>query len=297
MFNFLKHRKLDLQLFAEGGGTATGGTADGGVATAEGVSPSEITYGKQTEAHDAGVQNNSEADRVKAFEDMIKGEYKDLYDARVQDTVKNRLKSTKDTVDRYNKLTPILEMLGTKYGVDASDVDALNAAIQEDDSYYEDEALDRGISVEQLKSIKRMERENADLKAQMDEARQRENADRIYAGWMEESEQLKSIYPNFDLQSELDNPEFVNLLRGNVGVRTAYEVIHKDEVMPAYMAQVAKDTEKKITNKIMAGAKRPAENGTNAQSSAIVKSDVSQLTKADREEIARRVARGERIVF
>ena len=54
-----------------------------------------------------------------------------------------------------------------------------------------------------------------------------------------------------------------------------------------------KNTVAKIKNK----SSRPAENGTSSSSSAIVKSDVSNLTKADRAEIARRAAKGEIISF
>ena len=55
--------------------------------------------------------------------------------------------------------------------------------------------------------------------------------------------------------------------------------------------------EQKLTNKIIAGGQRPTENGMNSQGAAVVKSDVSQLSKADRQEIIRRVQRGERIRF
>ena len=55
--------------------------------------------------------------------------------------------------------------------------------------------------------------------------------------------------------------------------------------------------EQKLTNKIIAQGQRPTENGISSQSATVVKSDVSQLTKADRDEIRRRVARGEKISF
>lgn len=309
MSNILKLFSLNLQLFAEGG-TGDGGTgAEGTSAVSVGASLptpkvdknplANVQYGKQevqTDTVQTQVADEPE-DRNAKFESLIKGEYKDLYDARVQDTIQKRLKGSKETVDKYNALTPTLEILAKKYGVDASDVEALNKAIEEDDAYFEDEALEKGITVEQLKSIRKMERENADLKRQMQEVNIRQNADRAYANWMNQSESLKNVYPGFDLSAELQNPRFTELLRNNIDVRTAYEVIHKDEIIPAAMQFTARQVEQKLTNKIIAGGARPIENGINSQSSAIVKSDVSQLSKEDRAEIARRVARGERIVF
>ena len=63
------------------------------------------------------------------------------------------------------------------------------------------------------------------------------------------------------------------------------------------MQYTAKQVEGKLANKIRAGQNRPAEGAMRSQNAVVTKSDVSQLTKADRQEIARRVARGERIVF
>ena len=293
---------VNLQVFAGEGGGAGGGTGTGGATGVTGSAPGSQMGGTDLSGVQYGIPAGGQVataddDRASRFDEMIKGEYKDLYDAKVQDIVQRRLRNSKETVDKYNALTPTLELLSKKYGVDASDIKALTAAIEEDDSYYEDEALEKGITVEQLKSIKKMEKENAELKAQMREKEVRQNADRIYAQWMDQAQQMKSVYPSFDLNAELRNQKFVDLLRSNIDVRTAYEVVHKDEIIPAAMNFTAKQVEQKLTNKIMASGSRPMENGTSSNAPTIVKSDVSQLSKADRQEIARRVARGEKIRF
>lgn len=310
---------IDLQLFAEGGAAAGAGAGDGGTGaegtqgvTAAAAMPQKkgvksnplanVVYGKQMAAEavpaaEGQVETIAQPDRNAEFEKLIKGEYKDLYDARMQDTIQKRLKSTKETVDKFNALTPTLEMLASKYGVDANDIEALNAAIQEDDAYYEQEALEKGITVQQLKEIRRMERENAELRQQMQEQETRENANRLYSQWMQQEQEIKGVYPSFNLEAEMQNPQFVNLLRSNIDMRTAYEVIHKDDIIHGAMQFTAKTIEQKVTNKIMANGARPAEGGMGTQSAAVVKSDVSQLSKADRAEIIRRVARGEKISF
>ena len=309
MDNKIKFQMLNLQLFAEGagdGGTSAEGTmADSGIAsTTKGVKSNPLAgvkYGIQDDAQVTDVQSSKTTvdapDRNAEFEKLIKGEYKDLYDARVQDTIQKRLKGTKETVEKYESLMPTIDLLAKKYGVKADDIEGLNKAIEEDDSFFEDEALERGITVEQLKEIRKMERENAELKRQMQEQETQEKASKIYASWMDQAEKTKSVYPSFDLNSEMQNPKFVDLLRSNIDVRTAYEVLHKDEIIPAAMQFTAKAVEQKITNKIISYGSRPTENGMNSQSASLVKSDVSQLSKADRAEIIRRVARGEKIRF
>ena len=299
---------LNLQLFAEGAGGTGAGTGDGGTAEGPGVTApvagvqkgvknplADVKYGIQEES--APVAEVNQPDRNAKFEELIKGEYKDLYDAKMQDTIQKRLKSSKETVDKYNALAPTLELMASKYGVDASDIDALTKAIEEDDSYYEQEAMEKGMTVKQLKEVKKMERENAALKAQMEEAQRQENGKKLYSQWMTQADETKKVYPSFDLQTEMQNQKFVDLLRSNIDVRTAYEVTHKDEIISGAMQFTAKTVEQKVANKIAANGARPIENGMSSQSSSLVKSDVSQLSKADRAEIIRRVQRGEKIRF
>ena len=297
---------LSLQLFAEGG-AGDGGTAEGQGVTAAAALPQTkgeksnplagVKYGIQEESAPAAEVQTATPDRNAMFEQLIKGEYKDLYDARVQDTIQKRLKSSKETVDKYNALAPTLELLGSKYGVDAGDTEALIKAIQEDDSYYEQEALEKGMTVQQLKEVKKMERENAELKAQMEEAQRQENGKKLYAAWMQQADETKKVYPSFNLEAEMNNPKFLDLLRSNIDVRTAYEVLHKDDIIRGAMQFTAQTVESKLSKKIASNGSRPSENGMSSQSAAVVKSDVSQLSKADRAEIIRRVQRGEKIRF
>ena len=302
---------LNLQLFAEGAGAGDGGTAQGQGVTEAAALPqtkgaksnplADVKYGiqEETAAPAAEVQTETVAqpDRNAEFEKLIKGEYKEQFDARVQNILQKRLKGSNDTVEKYNALAPTLEMMAKKYGVDANDIEALTKAIEEDDSYYEQEAMEKGMSVQQLKEVKKMERENAQLKAQMEEAQRQENGKKLYAAWMQQADEAKKVYPSFDLRAEMENPKFVDLLRSNIDVRTAYEVLHKDEIIPAAMQFTAQTVESKLAKKIASNGARPSENGMSSQSAAVVKSDVSQLSKADRAEIIRRVQRGEKIRF
>lgn len=297
-----------LQLFADGG-AGDGGTAQGSGVTAEAAAQqnqgaknplANVRYGIQPEeAPAAGVQETAEEapDLNAEFEALIKGKYKQQYDARTQDTIQKRLRSSKETVDKYNALSPALELLGRKYGVDASDPAALVKAIEADSTILEEEAMKRGLTVDQYREIRAMEKENAELKRQMQERQTRENADRLYASWMTQAQEAQKVYPSLDLRTEMANPKFVELLRSNIDVRTAYEVIHKDEIIHGAMQFTAKTVESKLAKKIASGGARPAENGSGATSTAVVRSDVSRLTKADREEIRKRVARGEKIRF
>ena len=297
---------FNIQLFAEGGGAPAGGEGAAAAATAPVAAPqqpgvksnplADVQYGKQESAPAAGEKGSAE-ERNSRFEELIKGEYKDLFDARVQDIIQKRLKGNEATVQKYNALAPVLDLLTGKYGVESGDIEALSKAIEEDETFYEDEALEKGLTVQQVKEIRKMQRENAALKAQVEEKAKKEFADATYAAWMQEGENLKKIYPNFDFATEAQNPDFRRLLQSNVPLQTAFEVIHKDEIMPAAMQYTAKQVEAKVANNVRSGMKRPAEGAAGGRSAVQVRSDPSKFTKADMDEIARRVARGERIVL
>ena len=311
----MKHfyNTLNLQLFAEGG--AAGGDGAGGEGqgvTGAAAMPqtkgaknplANVQYGvqKEEEVPAAEVQEpepQAQIDRSAEFEKLIKGDYKDLYDAKVQDTIQKRLKSSKETVDKYNSLTPTLELLAKKYGVaDPTDIEALNKAIQNDNELYEEEALEQGMSVEKFKEFKQMQRDNAALKAKQEEIQRQENGRKLYESWMTQAEDAKKVYPSFDLRTEMQNEKFVDLLRSNIDVRTAYEVLHKDDIISGAMQYTAKTIESKIAKKIAANGARPSENGVGSQSAAVVKNDVTKLNKQDINEVMRRVASGERITF
>ena len=131
----------------------------------------------------------------------------------------------------------------------------------------------------------------------MEAQNRKENAAQQYATWMRQAEEAKKLYPNLNFEAETQNPQFRQLLLSGIDVGSAYLVIHKDDIIPAAMQYTAKTVEQKLTNKVIANGARPAENGNSSQSATVVKSDVSQLSKADREEIIRRVQRGDKIRF
>lgn len=302
--------KMNLQLFGEGGDGGAASGAEGTTAVSQPATGTKssnplanVKYGKQEGEADTPQEITTVVpDKKATFEELIKGEYKDEYNARMQEAINRRFKANEASAQREKSLAPILEMLGNKYGIDASDVskmdlDKLNQAIREDDSYYEQEALDKGISVDMLKQIKKMESENKAMKQAMEERQRQEKTQKAYAELLKQAEQVKTVYPGFDLKTEMNNPQFGRLIANNVDAKTAYEVVHMDEIKPAMAQYVTQKTAEQISANIQAGARRPAENGVSSQGASTVKTDVNKLTRADRQEIARRAAMGEKIRF
>ena len=108
--------------------------------------------------------------------------------------------------------------------------------------------------------------------------------------------QFMAIAPQLSFRSVL-NVQFLSLLQSGIDVRTAYEVIHKDEMIQGALQFGAKRAEERVANAVQAGQRRPAEGAMAPRATTTRKTDVTQLTRADRDEIERRVARGEKIRF
>ena len=318
--------RLNLQLFdgaaggaAGGGAAAPGGEGAGAGATGqEAAAPenprrakrnplADVKYGIQPEpAQQAAAATTEEApvpEQRKTFQELIDGEYKQDADEYVQSILKKRLGKSKAAEAKLGELAPALELLGKKYGVDTTDMEALDVnalvkKISDDDSFYEAEAERRGISVDAAKTVVQLEK-----KAALADKLQAENAERMLftqhiQKMATEGENLKAIYPGFNLQAELKDPRFQRLTSPNVGVsvRDAYELIHKDEIQAATMQFAVQKSAEKLAQSVQANAARPAENGS-TQNAVSVKTDPRTLSRQDREEIRRRVRLGEKIVF
>jgi len=266
-----------------------------GTTSAEATSPA--TEGQLTGASKTDVSTTSDTleARRKAYNDLINGEYKDLDQERFQQVFDRRFKQVKGMEADLAAQKPIIDMLMARYGVD--DVAKLNKALTEDAEYWERVAEEKGMTVEQYHAMQKLEQENAALKAIRDRQIGQQQYQQQIDTWYKEAEKVKELYPSFDFKAEAQNPEFLKLLRTGNSVEHAYKVLHFDELTNNAARVAAQTADAQAQARIKAKASRPSENGTSSQSAAIVKSDASSLTRAERAEIARRVQRGDIIKF
>lgn len=261
----MKHFDL-LQLFAEG---AAAPGAEGGAVTPDAAQP------------------EAAPDLTGEFEQLIQGKYKEQYHAKVQDTIHRRLRSSRETVEKFNTLSPALKVLSDHYGLDGTDMEKLARAVEGDDTFFRGEAQKRGMDVNQLRAFRALEQENAALRQQESRARW----DHQMGLWDQQAKQARDVYPDLDMNTECNNPQFRQLLMQGLDVETAYLVVHRQELMKS----AADAGRQMLASHIMSGAARPSENGTSGQSAAVSRYDVASMSKADREAIRKRAARGERI--
>ena len=222
------------------------------------------------------------------------------YNKQMQAVVQSRLRTAKTAEDNLAKLTPAVELLARRYNLDPAnmDYDALTKAINDDDSYYEDKALEMGVPVETAKKIDKQERDSA--------REQRTLQEQAYAQHFQKLEQqgeaLKKIFPSFDLQKELKNPTFVRMTapgKGIMSVEDAYRAVHRKEIESASMQVVAQKTAQKLSNAIQSGSRRPDESGISSQAPSVTTFDYRTADRNQREALKKRIrdaaARGEKL--
>lgn len=225
------------------------------------------------------------------------------YNKQMQATVQQRLRSAKGAEENLGKLAPAIELLANKYGMDVNNMDyeALAKAIGDDDQYYEDKALEMGVSVETAKRIDQQERANARQQAQQQQTLEQQKFRDHIASLEQQAAQMKQTFPNFDLKKELRDPRFARMTSpsGGLSVEDAYYAIHRKEIQTAGMQVTAQQTAKKMSNAIQSGQRRPVENGVSGKAASVTSFDYRNAPKQQRDALKKEIyaaaARGEKL--
>lgn len=238
-----------------------------------------------------GGENNSfdaESEKKKGaeFEALISGKYKNQFAAKVQKIIDRRLKEVKKLKEDANKEERIINILMDKYQIEDKDFDKLEKVLTQEMKTMENTNKNEDM-------LKRLIAENIYLKRIREKEAKDEKAKMQAEKLRREAEETKKEYPDFDFKNQLKNEEFVRLIKVGVSVKHAYEVTNMDNILD----KNSKEAEKKIVNSIRSKGVRPVENGTDPTSGILLENNISKLSKKEREEIAKRAARGERISF
>ena len=325
----LQKKWLDLQLFAEGGDGGGEGSSVGGESAASpaddgqaklrelGVPESKIRKRASAKVGDmmrnetqeendvhtaqeepkeaqeeqvAAVQQPAEANRMTWDEIMADPEY----NKHMQDTVKARNRKAREEIESERaKIAPMLEVLANRYKLDPQnlDLDALVKAVNDDNEFYEQRALEMGVPVETAKQIDQQKREQERNKVAEQRRAEEEAFDAHIAKLEQQGEALKAVFPQFDLRTELQNPTFKRLTAPGVGlsVEDAYHAVHRKEIAAAQSAVVAQKTARQISDTIIAGQRRPTENGTSARAASVTTFDYSKASASQRNAIKQQI--------
>lgn len=310
----------------EGGGAGVGGDAG---AAAAGPRPDDLEdersprdyaerYGyrqprtKAPEPQEQGTDDASQQAQAQrmSFKDLIRSdEYKTEADEYIQGMLRERFKGQRANEARLQQAEDLLARFAERYKLDATDprkldLAALGAKLDEDTTGLEDEALEKGMSVETLANLKALERQNAEYRQREAALRQESEQRAAFAEIARQAAELQKTVPGFDVAAEMrTNPNFARMImppsmRGaGLSVEDAYFATHHQEMMTAGMQAAQQRTTQQVVNAIKSGS-RPVENGT--QSSAAGEApgvDPARLSSQQLRAIRERARAGEKIGF
>ena len=222
------------------------------------------------------------------------------YNKQMQAVVQSRLKSAKGAEETLGVLAPALELLARQHKIDPTKMDyqALAAAIVDDNSLYEDKALEMGVPVEEAKKIDQHEQQVAREARTLEQQRIQQHIAQLE----QQGEELKKLFPNFDLRKELQNPVFARMTapgKGIMSVEDAYRAVHRQEIEAASMQVIAQKTAEKVSNAIQAGSRRPDEAGTTGRAPSVTTLDYRTASPEQRAALKQRIreaaARGQKL--
>ena len=289
-----------LQFFADGGAPAGGDGADSGVDSGNPGQSLEDLGVPADKAERFRQRKKSKPSQVEASEAPQPAPEKPTMswddfmaipenNERMQRTMSDRVKNVARESNEYmSKLNPALELIASRYGLSAGedgrfDPQALADAIQNDDSYYEKQAADMGVDVEVAKHIAQLEAE----KKRNDEVNQKAERDRVlrehFMGLQQQANDLQQVFPGFDLQQELNNPDFFRFTSPEVGmsVEQAFYALHGKQIQDKAVNAMAQKAKVDAANAIRSGV-RPRENGTSATAPVSATPNLKQMKREDR---------------
>lgn len=309
----LKKLLLNLQLFGEGGDSGDGGstTATGenvGNDSGENKIPASIPekakkyYQKAMEKNATSNNTTKPSETVQAtnepstteklsYADLIKSDdYKEEHKAYMDKTIGDRLKKYKGIEEDLGKHKELLNLVANKYGVNPDDenfLEVLNEKIEADDSYYENYAMEHDISIDEARRIVTMERKVARMDAEKEAAQKQEQMRQHFMLLRQNAEKTKAQFPQFDLETEMQDEKFRRLCAVNNGDTTAaYMACHWKDVIPATVQMASRQIQAQTAQAVASNKARPIENGISSSAPSVVQQDFSKMSLQQLREFA-----------
>ena len=269
--------------------------ADGETAAAETglASPQNL----ETPDGSADIADNSISADME-FESLIKGgKYENAFKKRTQSIIEKRFKNYKALEDTRAKQQPVIDRLAQLYGLDPSDTQAILEKLQTDsrltsaDSPTPKDGKEDAVNKENADSF------DADRMAAVREQLISQKAKALSNRWATEAKQLKTLFPDFSLAEELQNPAFGALLKSGMPLKKAYTALHSEELIKKAVNGTAMRVKEQTLKSIRANGSRVAENGLSSKGAITHKTDVASLTGKDIRSILQQVENGSKVRF
>lgn len=287
-----------LQLFADGGGdggASAGGEGSIGAGGEAGVTDPFANAPKRAKELYAKMQAEAKGDvsstattkhteattpteeeapttaqKKLTFKELISSDdYKADYERHIQKAVKDRTKRHDTEMGEVNDL---LALVGQRYGLDANSETFradLTKAVQGDDSIYERYAEEHDMPIDEARTVVNLKQQLARANKAAEARRAEEEESRILTALRTSAEQTKAKYPDFDLDTAIQDPQFRQLTKAwNGNTTMAYESLNHSALVAEAQRRAASEAKTAVANSVRSNLSRPADGGLSSSTTA-----------------------------
>lgn len=274
--------RLSLQFFAEG----SGGDGGGGGQSGSGDSGTPAG-GTDTETTTSTGGSTAEKDFFEQMDTESRNAFLKKHGLMHHQAASARYKGSVDKAGKYDALASNLEAVAERYGVSLDDPEAFAKAILNDPARVKEKAREIGGSDEIAQELVYAETDKAMNKAK---AAQQVRAD-AFARAQAQEQEVKGVYPDFDLSKASGNPAFKALYdSGKFTMKEAYEMAFGRELNAAAIEAAKQEGKAAAIAEREANAGRPREGaaGSMGSGAADIPTDYRKMTNEQLREAERK---------
>jgi hypothetical protein len=259
---------LDLQIFAESNSSGSSGAESG---SAEGVNTDTANSGAAPSEPSAGKQGGVDIASIKREHGLMS-----------YDDARGRFAKQIKQSEAYEAGAKMRKALAERYGVDPNDVEAMEAAVLEDNSYVREFAKQNGTSDELAREHLKAKADAAAYNREMTERATAEQNARI----AQEEAKVKALYQDFDMAEAMKSSRFKSMMDSGMTMQEAYEAMNYRRLTEQAVEKAVREAEDRLskapaTNKPNRPAEGASVGGGAAGSTGI---DFSRMTDAELED-------------
>lgn len=219
------------------------------------------------------------------------------YNGEMQKVVKAAKEKLKTSAEGLEKLAPAIQLIAKKYGVDASDYEAISKAVVDDDAYYEERAMELGVTTDVAKQLDKSEKMMRAAEEQQQKFINEQKLMEHIGKLNRQAIELQQKYPDFNLGKELNNPTFARLTAPdlNLPLEDAYELVHREEIKENIRQAALKASIQQVSNAVQSNKNRPNDGVSKSSNASVQTFNYQNATKAQREALKARIRSGEKI--
>ena len=219
------------------------------------------------------------------------------YNGEMQKVVKAAKEKLKTSAEGLEKLAPAIQLIAKKYGVDAGDYEAISKAVVDDDAYYEERAMELGVTTDVAKQLDKSEKMMRAAEEQQQKFINEQKLMEHIGKLNRQAIELQQKYPDFNLGKELNNPTFARLTAPdlNLPLEDAYELVHREEIKENIRQAALKASIQQVSNAVQSNKNRPNDGVSKSSNASVQTFNYQNATKAQREALKARIRSGEKI--